>query len=108
MSAQNFAPSSRYYLIDTTKLDMPDGRTVVYLKRRFLPQAERFQTVQEHVVAEGERIDNIAASYLTDPEQFWRICDANTAMRPAELTDTPGRRIRITLPEGVATSSSLE
>jgi hypothetical protein len=31
----------------------------------------------------------------------WRLCDANGAMRPDELTETPGRRLRITLPEGI-------
>ena len=52
-------------------------------------------------MTEGERLDNIAAQYLGDPEQFWRICDANGAMRPDELTETVGRRLRITLPEGI-------
>ena len=31
----------------------------------------------------------------------WRICDANGALRPEELTELIGRRLRITLPEGV-------
>jgi hypothetical protein len=52
-------------------------------------------------VTQGERLDIIAATYLGDPEQFWRICDANNAMRPDELTETPGRQLRITLPEGI-------
>ncbi|MFL5804527.1 MAG: hypothetical protein ACJ8CR_22625 [Roseiflexaceae bacterium] len=43
----------------------------------------------------------LPAGYLDDPEQFWRICDANRAMRPDELTETVGRRLRITLPEGI-------
>jgi len=38
---------------------------------------------------------------LGDPELFWRVCDANRAMRPDELTETIGRRLRITLPEGI-------
>jgi len=49
----------------------------------------------------GERLDHIAAHYFGDPELFWRICDANRAMRPEELTETEGRRLLITLPEGV-------
>jgi len=57
--------------------------------------------LQEHTVIEGERLDNITAQHLGDPEQFWRVCDANNAIRPTELTDSPGRRIRITLPEGI-------
>ncbi|HZT57821.1 MAG TPA: LysM domain-containing protein, partial [Pyrinomonadaceae bacterium] len=54
----------------------------------------------EHTVTQGERLDQIAAQYLGDPEQFWRICDANGALRPEELLET-GRRVRLTLPEGV-------
>jgi hypothetical protein len=52
-------------------------------------------------VTQGERLDNITARYLDDPQQFWRICDANRAMRPGDLTAGIGRRLRITLPEGV-------
>ena len=50
---------------------------------------------------QGDRLDNIAARYLGDPELFWRLCDANVALRPTELTETIGRRILITLPEGM-------
>jgi hypothetical protein len=55
----------------------------------------------EHVVTEDERLDNIAATYMDDPEAFWRIADANSAMQPEELTETVGRKLRITLPEGI-------
>ena len=68
---------------------------------RLLPRPERFALLREHVVTQGERLDNITALHLDDPEQFWRICDANRAMRPAGLTERIGRRLRITLPEGV-------
>ena len=97
-----FPPTSRYHGIETTKLETADGKTIVYLRRRFCPLPERFTLLQEHVVVQGDRLDNISARYIEDPEQFWRICDANAAMRPDELTETIGRRIRITLPEGIA------
>lgn len=96
-----FPPASRYYNIETTTLTTRDGRTVVYLKRRFVPSPERFSLLQEHLVVQGDRLDNITARYMGDPEQFWRVCDANRAMRPDELTETIGRRLRITLPEGI-------
>jgi hypothetical protein len=80
---------------------LPNGLLVVYLKRRFLPQPENFALLQEHIVTEDERLDNITAKYLGDPEQFWRVADANRAMRPEELVETVGRRLRITLPEGI-------
>ena len=96
-----FTSTSRYYGIATGKLELPDGRTVVYVRRRFLPPAERLALLHEHSVTEGERLDMITAQYLDDPEQFWRICDANNALDPNELTDTVGRRLRITLPDGI-------
>ncbi len=101
MAANNFSPTSRYYGLETTKLETPEGKTIVYLKRRFVPSPERFALLQEHLVTQGERLDNITAQYLGDPEQFWRVCDGNGAMRPEELTEVPGRRLRITLPEGI-------
>jgi hypothetical protein len=84
------------------ELVLPGGKTVVYLRRRFVPSPERFQLLQFHIVTEGERLDNITARYLGDPEQFWRVCDANNAMRPEELIETVGRQVRITLPEGIS------
>jgi hypothetical protein len=96
-----FPPTSRYHGIDVVTLAGTDGRPVAYLRRRIVPHPERFALLQEHTVTAGERLDTIAAHYLGDPELFWRICDANRAMRPEELTETPGRRIRITLPEGI-------
>ena len=69
--------------------------------RRFVPQPERFQLLQEHTVVQGERLDNLAAQYLGDPTLFWRLCDANRAMRPWELTATVGRRLRVTMPDGI-------
>jgi hypothetical protein len=94
-------PTSRYHGIETATLEMPDGRTVRYLRRRVIPPADRFAVLQEHTVTAGDRLDNITAQYLGDPEQFHLLCDANTAMHPLELTETVGRRLRVTLPEGI-------
>lgn len=101
MSTNNFSPNSRYYGLETKEMETADGRRVAYLCRRFVPAPERFALLVEHTVTDGERLDNITAQYLGDPEQFWRICDANGAIRPDELTATIGRRLRITLPEGI-------
>jgi hypothetical protein len=99
--ATSFSPTSRYYGVETTTLETPEGKIVIYLRRRFVPSPERFALLQEHVVKQNERLDNVTAQYLGDPEQFWRVCDGNGAMRPEELTETIGRRLRITLPEGI-------
>jgi hypothetical protein len=96
-----FPPASRYHGLETAVLHAPDGSTIVYLRRRFVPPPERFALLQEHTVSEGERLDHLAARHIGDPEQFWRLCDANAAMRPDELTEEVGRVLRITLPEGI-------
>jgi hypothetical protein len=98
---EQYPITSRYYQVETATLETPDGKTVVYLRRRFVPDPGRFSLLQEHTVTEGERLDNITAQYLGDPEQFWRVADANNAMRPEDLTAEPGRALRITLPEGI-------
>jgi hypothetical protein len=96
-----FPPTSRYHNLETATLEAADGRTQIYMRRRFVPAPERFALLQEHVVVQGDRLDNITARYLGDPEQLWRVCDANGAMRPDELTETIGRHLRITLPDGI-------
>jgi len=100
-----FSATSRYYGLDVATITGPLGTPVVYVLRRFLPAAARLQVLQQHTVTQGERLDTIAAQYLGDPELFWRLCDANNAMRPAELTATVGRKLNITLPPGVTGSA---
>lgn len=101
----SFQPTSRYFSTETATYETPDGQLIRYLRRRFLPPLARFTLVQEHLVTEGDRLDNVTARYLGDPEQFWRICDANPILRPEEL-EVIGRRIRITLPEGIPGTSN--
>ena len=101
MSDTPFLPTSRYYGIDTAEVTLPDGTKAVYVRQRLLPSPDRFALLREHIVKKGERIDNVAAAYLNDPEQYWRVCDANGAMKPEDLVQSPGRALRITLPEGI-------
>ena len=96
-----FPPTSRYALTPTATLVRADGTPVTYLRRRFVPAPENLALLQWHQVVQNERLDNITAHYLGDPEQFWRLCDANRALRPEELTETIGKPLRITLPEGI-------
>ncbi len=103
----SFPVTSRYYSIATAQLQTTGGRTITYLRRRFAPPAHRFDVLVEHTVLSGDRLDNITAQYMNDPEQFWRICDANNAMQPEELTQSVGRKLRIALPEGVPGQSHV-
>src|SRR5262249_30212348 len=95
-----FPVTSRYYGIATTIFVTASGQQIAYLLRRFVPPASTTVLLVEHTVTQDERLDNITARYLGDPEQFWRVCDANEAMNPDELTATVGRRLRIPLPQG--------
>ena len=96
-----FAPDSRYYGLPTAQSKLPDGRSVAYVTRRFLPPPENFATVQTVTLAAGQRPDQLAAQYLGAAEQWWRLADANGAMQPEAMVAVPGSLLRITLPEGV-------
>lgn len=98
----NIPPTSRYHPVERKRLDLPDGSQIAYLARRFVPGPDRFATIASHRVAQGERPDHVAAQQLGDPEQYWRLCDANGVLRPEALTERTGRELRITLPEGIA------
>lgn len=92
--------SSRYYDIEIDTWTDVQGRKIRYLRRRFLPPTDEVVAMTEHTVSEGERLDNITARYLGDPEVYWRVCDANACLHPAKLTDEVGRRLRIPLLQG--------
>ena len=100
---EQFPPNSRYHGIPTKRYTTAAGKVIVYLARRFVPPPERFSLLREHTVTDADRLDNLAARYLGDPELFWRLADANNAMRAEELTEEVGRILRITLPEGIPT-----
>jgi hypothetical protein len=94
-----FEPTSRYYALETATLTAPDGRIIAYKRRRFLPQGESMPLLVEVTVTQGDRLDLITARTLGDPEQFWRVCDANNAMNPFDLTAEPGRTLRVPVPQ---------
>jgi len=95
-----FTPTSRYYATGTLTFVDQNGTEHSYVQRRFIPAPDQYATIGTHVVAEGERYDMLAAQFLGDPEQFWRLADANLAMDPADM-EVPGNLIRITLPAGI-------
>lgn len=94
-----FEPTSRYYDLPVATHVGEDGHEIAYKRRRFLPRAEDMTVLLEVTFVQGDRLDLIAARLLGDPEQFWRICDANNAMAPADLTATPGTVIRVAAPQ---------
>lgn len=89
-----FQTNSRYLEVENAVIHK-DGRNIQYKTRRFLPKSTGV-IVQEMQITKGDRLDNIAARIIGDPEQFWRICDSNNIMHPLEITKESGRKITIT------------
>jgi hypothetical protein len=93
-----FDSTSRYYALPTATYLNAAGQSIPYKTRRFLPQGERMPLLAEITVRDGDRMDLIAYRTLGDPLQFWRVCDANDALDPFELTAEPGGMLRIPIP----------
>ena len=96
-----FEPTSRYASIETAKRTTEDGRVVAYVRRRFLPSGRTLPLLVEIAVAQADRLDLITYRTLGDPEHFWRVCDANDAMNPFELTaeEAVGRLLKVPVPQ---------
>src|SRR5947208_16604831 len=95
------SPTSRYRDVGVATYKRADGRVLPYLLRRFVPDPAGVVVLAEHKVVAKDRIDNVTAKYLGDPEQFWAVCDANLATSPEDLTDASqlGRVLIIPLPQ---------
>ena len=96
-----FTTQSRYNGLPLLSLAEAGGQSVNYVSRRFIPPTVSFATLQRHRVVQGERSDVIAGQLLGDPLYYWRLCDANQALRPEDLTATPGAFIKISLAPGI-------
>ena len=98
-----FEKTSRYYSVGFATMHVLDSdglpHEIRYVQRRFIPSDEGTTTLIEHTFTQGDRLDNITARYLGDPTLFWRVCDANVVLSPAELTDEIGQVIRIAMPQ---------
>lgn len=93
-----FDAISRYARVETAQLTLPDGRTVAYKRRRFLPQGESLTLLAEVTVVDGDRLDLISDRTLGNSLLFWQVCDANNAMKPDELTAEPNQILRVPVP----------
>jgi hypothetical protein len=82
---------SRYQGVNVYSMTRSDGQTVAAFRIRFIPPtpAGFFHTFSGH-----QRLDLIANQYYRNPEKFWLIADANTAMDPEDLLE-PGRQLLI-------------
>jgi hypothetical protein len=92
----SYAPDSRYYGLTPSTYTLKDGTTIQYTSRRFIPQPASFATITMHSVVQGERVDVMATQFFGDPLLYWRLCDANLAVRPDDL-EQAGVLLQITL-----------
>jgi hypothetical protein len=90
-----FPANSRYHGVPVATGTDAAGRPVAFLRRRFVPPADRFPAAAVRRVAAGDRPDVLAAEAFGDPELGWRLCDANGVLDPDELVRTPGRLVRV-------------
>lgn len=94
-----FDPISRYAQQEIAQLTLADGRTVAYKRRRFLPQGSRLPVLAEVTVVDGDRLDLISDRTLGNALLFWRVCDANNAMQPRQLTQEPNQTLKVPIPQ---------
>jgi hypothetical protein len=89
-----FFRGSRYETVADGIYEDPSGRKIPYKLLRVIPDVTG---IQAHAVKQGERLDLIAFQFYGDPEQYWRVCDGNRALKPEDLLDPIGRRLVIPL-----------
>jgi len=94
-----FDHTSRYYAIADARYTSSTGQEIIYKRRRFLPQAQDLPFLTNVKVNDGDRLDIIAAKTLGNPLLFWRIADANNGMNPMDLTERPGRILKVANPQ---------
>ena len=94
-----FDTTSRYASLETASYTAAEGQTIPYKRRRFLPRGASLQLLTEVTTSQDDRLDLITARTLGDPEQFWRVCDANDAMNPFDLVAEPGLRLKVPVPQ---------
>ncbi len=99
--AHPYPRTSRYHDAEIGVHRAADGTEVRYAKRRLLPPlSDQPEDTAVHTVSSGERPDHLGQRYFGDPDQWWRIADANPVPDPRELTEEPGREIEIPGPDG--------
>lgn len=88
-----FDPKSRYANLATYTVIDHRGRMVPVAP---VPSRPNENTLGYHVLRQGERLDHLAARYLSDPAGYWRICELNDVMLAEDLTE----RREIAIPGG--------
>lgn len=81
-----FFPGSRYAASPQYNLTLKDGTVVRVVKA---PTPGSPAVLGYYRRQTSDRLDQIAARFLADATQFWRICDADGAIVPDALAARP-------------------
>jgi hypothetical protein len=92
-------PDGRYARCEIRYRTGPDGRSVAYLSRRFLPDPATLRLAGYAQMEPGDRLDLLSARVQGTPAAWWRIADAGRIIHPDELEDPPLQRLPVPLPE---------
>jgi len=89
-----FDAKSRYLKLSTYRRTDLRGREVDVVPAAPAPNEPLLGI---HARKDGERVDHLAARYLSDPAGYWRVAEINDAMTADVLTDAikvqiPARR----------------
>ena len=98
VAPERFPPASRYAGTVVETVVDGDGTEHRYLTRRFVPPVGT-NPLARHLVVSGDRLDLLAQRYYGDPLLSWRICDANRALDPGDLTATAGDVLTVPTPD---------
>ncbi len=85
---------SRYFQLDNLTYVNEDGYEVKYKSRRILPQSSAIPSLVQVQVERGQRLDQISASTLGNPEFYWKLGDGNNAFSLVDL-EKPKTVLRI-------------
>lgn len=79
-----FDSTSRYASADTQNVPDARGRTVPVV---IPPPPPEQSLLGIHALRQGERVDHLAAKYLSEPTAYWRIAEQNDVMLPDALIE---------------------
>jgi hypothetical protein len=79
-----FDPKSRYLKADQYQVTDKRGRAVTVVAP---PPPPEQLLLGIHLLKQGERLDLLAARYVTDPAGYWRIAEQNDVMLLEALTE---------------------
>jgi len=79
-----FDPKSRYLKAETYVVTDARGRQVTVVAS---PPPPAQVLLGIHLLRQGERLDLLAAKYLSDAAGYWRIAEQNNVMLPDALTE---------------------